>query len=58
MSAIVQAAFDGASSPADIPGSPLHDSVRWKYHAVGQYALNDRLCDPFTCAHPYSGVES
>jgi alkylation response protein AidB-like acyl-CoA dehydrogenase len=36
----------------------LHDSVRWKYHAVGQYALNDRLCDPFTYAHPYSDLES
>jgi SfnB family sulfur acquisition oxidoreductase len=34
----------------------LHDSVRWKYHAVGQYALNDLLCDPFTYAHPYSPV--
>jgi SfnB family sulfur acquisition oxidoreductase len=34
----------------------LHDSVRWKYHAVGQYALNGLLCDTFTYAHPYSRV--
>ncbi|GAB5095548.1 SfnB family sulfur acquisition oxidoreductase [Caballeronia sp. HLA56] len=35
----------------------LHDSVRWKYHAVGQYALNDLLCDPFSYAHPYTAVK-
>ncbi|AQH02232.1 SfnB family sulfur acquisition oxidoreductase [Burkholderia sp. KK1] len=34
----------------------LHDSVRWKYHAVGQYALNGLACDPYTFAHPYSPV--
>ncbi|GJH11116.1 SfnB family sulfur acquisition oxidoreductase [Caballeronia novacaledonica] len=36
----------------------LHDSVRWKYHAVGQFALNEMLCDPFTYAHPYSAIEA
>ncbi|MDR5740039.1 SfnB family sulfur acquisition oxidoreductase [Caballeronia sp. LZ016] len=36
----------------------LHDSVRWKYHAVGQYALNGLLCDPFTYAHPYTNLSS
>ncbi|SAK84479.1 Acyl-CoA dehydrogenase, central region [Caballeronia pedi] len=35
----------------------LHDSVRWKYHAVGQFALNELLCDPFTYAHPYSAID-
>ncbi|MDR5798369.1 SfnB family sulfur acquisition oxidoreductase [Caballeronia sp. LZ008] len=35
----------------------LHDSVRWKYHAVGQYALNDLLCDPFTYANPYTKLD-
>jgi SfnB family sulfur acquisition oxidoreductase len=35
----------------------LHDSVRWKYHAVGQYALNDLVCDPFTYANPYTTLE-
>ncbi|SAK62184.1 Acyl-CoA dehydrogenase, central region [Caballeronia fortuita] len=35
----------------------LHDSVRWKYHAVGQYELNALLCDPFTYAHPYKAIE-
>lgn len=34
----------------------LHDGVRWKYHAVGQYELNGLLCDPWTLAHPYSPV--
>lgn len=36
----------------------LHDSVRWKYHAVGQFALNELLCDPFTYAHPYSAIDA
>ena len=36
----------------------LHDSVRWKYHAVGQFALNEMLCDPFTYAHPYSAIKA
>ncbi|BCQ29621.1 SfnB family sulfur acquisition oxidoreductase (plasmid) [Caballeronia sp. NK8] len=35
----------------------LHDSVRWKYHAVGQFALNELLCDPFTYAHPYTAID-
>jgi len=36
----------------------LHDSVRWKYHAVGQYALNDLICDPFTYANPYTKLDN
>ncbi|MDR5745086.1 SfnB family sulfur acquisition oxidoreductase [Caballeronia sp. LZ029] len=36
----------------------LHDSVRWKYHAVGQFALNELLCDPFSYAHPYTNLSS
>ena len=32
----------------------LHDGVRWKYHAVGQFELNGLLCDPWTLGHPYS----
>lgn len=32
----------------------LHDGVRWKYHSIGEFVLNRRLCDPWTLGHPYS----
>ncbi|MDO9711446.1 SfnB family sulfur acquisition oxidoreductase [Paracraurococcus lichenis] len=32
----------------------LHDGVRWKYHALGEFVLNGRLCDPWTLGHPYT----
>lgn len=32
----------------------LHDGVRWKYHAIGQFELNGLLCDQWTLGHPYS----
>lgn len=31
----------------------LHDGVRWKYHAVGNYYLNRQLADPWTMGFPY-----
>lgn len=31
----------------------LHDGVRWKYHAVGNYELNGLLADQWTLGHPY-----
>ncbi|KRE06911.1 SfnB family sulfur acquisition oxidoreductase [Bosea sp. Root381] len=34
----------------------LHDGVRWKYHSVGEFVLNRRLCDPWTLGHPYSSA--
>ncbi|TCK26317.1 SfnB family sulfur acquisition oxidoreductase [Pseudonocardia endophytica] len=32
----------------------LHDGVRWKYHAVGNYELNGLLADQWTLGHPYT----
>lgn len=32
----------------------LHDAVRWKYHAVGNYYLNGLSADPWTLGHPYT----
>lgn len=32
----------------------LHDGVRWKYHAIGQFHLNGLLCDTWTLGHPYT----
>lgn len=31
----------------------LHDGVRWKYVALGQYHLNDRVPDPWALGHPF-----
>ncbi|MEJ2803721.1 SfnB family sulfur acquisition oxidoreductase [Comamonadaceae bacterium PP-2] len=31
----------------------LHDGVRWKYVALGQYHLNDLIPDPWAFGHPY-----
>ncbi|MCB4768643.1 SfnB family sulfur acquisition oxidoreductase [Ancylobacter sp. Lp-2] len=31
----------------------LHDGIRWKYHAVGNFYLNGQLADPWTMGHPY-----
>jgi alkylation response protein AidB-like acyl-CoA dehydrogenase len=34
----------------------LHDGIRWKYHAVGNYYLNGQLADPWTMGHPYRPI--
>jgi SfnB family sulfur acquisition oxidoreductase len=35
----------------------LHDGVRWKYHAIGNYVLNGRVADSWTLGHPYSELQ-
>jgi alkylation response protein AidB-like acyl-CoA dehydrogenase len=32
----------------------LHDGVRWKYHAVGNFVLNGLVANSWTLGHPYS----
>jgi SfnB family sulfur acquisition oxidoreductase len=34
----------------------LHDGVRWKYHAVGNFAVNRLLADGWTLGHPYTAA--
>jgi alkylation response protein AidB-like acyl-CoA dehydrogenase len=36
----------------------LHDGVRWKYHAVGNFVLNGLVANSWTLGHPYSEHQS